>query len=177
MNKMKVFALVAALAALLVVGGASAANPVLFELTREVPSALTEEALTIKVAAPLTKTPTRLTSTTISAAAWAEFPAADIAEGLRSHDVVQSLVVTNFDAAARICVDYADRNTDSDPELETTDCSTACSALTSTCSGASADADMVLPNQQREFRPSGRMCICYLSSAANGDAQFSLTVR
>lgn len=157
-----------ALALALAISTPATAGPPILPFIEGIPAA-TSDALTVRIAAPLTIAPTRLTSTSISDAAWAEFPATDIGLMLRKTDVAQMLVVTNFDAAARICIDT--------PVRTNADCAVDCAALTSTCSGAATDGDIVLPGQSREFRPSGLLCMCYRASAANADAQLSAVVR
>lgn len=176
----------ALLAAMLVAGAALVVPPVAraanvpIDLARYLPGAvLSADTLTLKRSAPIAQVPTRLTTTSASAAAWTEFPATDIAVGYQRDDVGQMLVVINLDTAARICLDFADRDTDGDGDVETTDCSTACAALTTTChaTGASTDADIVLPGTSRTFYPAGRMCSCFLSNTANGDVQLAMVPR
>lgn len=155
---------------------ASAGAPIL-DFLWSVAAGLSADNITVKVAAPLAAAPTRSTNTSIASASWTEFPGTDLASQYRTGDIAQLLVVTNFDTTARICVDFPDRITGDPQSAEDNDCADNCTNLSSTCDGSSTDGDMILPNQQREFRPSGALCICYRASVANADGQFSMVAR
>lgn len=141
--------------------------------------AVAADNLEQKIAAPFDFVPTRATSTTVSNVSWAEFPAADISTKMQRTDVVQLLTVVNFSASARICVDFVNRDTNNDGVMDIADCAAnpGCAGLTTTCSGASTDADIVLAGVPRTWTVSGTMCLCFMSSAANGSAQLSEVVR
>lgn len=157
------FAVVAALALVFTIstqraraaGAASAA----LEWMEAVPAALSADVLAVKVAAPFTVVPTRLTSATLASGSWTEFPGTDIALGFQKDDVMQQVIATNCDASAKLCVDFV-------PRVDA-DCATECSGDANTCTGSGAgDASYVLPGTFRPFTPAGSLCICVRGTAA-----------
>ena len=79
--------------------------------------------------APLAKTSdheVKFGDSSVSAAAWEEFPATDVPALYRSEDHVLLVTITNDHATAKICIAYIDRT------AGTTDCSTLVGSVAET---------------------------------------------
>lgn len=78
----------------------------------------------------------------------------------KTAELAQNILVTNRHASNNLCVFWVARST-------TETCNTAKCGSGPTCSGASTDASLVLPGNQRSFILSGEVCACWIASAAS----------
>lgn len=147
------------------------------EVLRAIPMLSTDQ-IAQKVAGPLNRNPDAiLTSSTISNAGWLEFPSTDVIDGSTAAaylrpQLAQILTVTNFDSSAKMCISTPAR------PANTADCAATCAALSSTCAGTSGDASIfALAGVSKTRVFTGDVCICYLPSANNADAQLELWVQ